>query len=219
MSKIDTYTDYMIDIANDDRHGYDQTHRTGGIDYDCSSLVSEALHKAGFNIKLGSTTRNLYEQLKSCGFSNCNRPWKKGDIHLAIGHHVAVSTNATQIVHASINEKGTTTGGKQGDQTGKEICVRSYYTPSYGWSYHLRYNETKGSDKVKMTLLKKGSKTQDVTVFEILMTKLGYYNSSIDTTYGSGCVTACKNFQRDNNLTVDGECGSDTWHRIFTKVD
>lgn len=216
MSKVDTYTDYMIAIANDNSHGYSQINRAGNPDFDCSSLVSHALAKAGFNVNVNSTTRNLYEQLKRCGFTSCNRPFQKGDIHLAVGHHVCVSTDSEHIVHASIDENGTTKGSKAGDQTGKEICIRKYYTPSYGWSYHLRYNENKGSAGYSMNLLKRGSSNNDVTVFEILMKKLGYYTGSIDTKYGAGCERACKNFQSQHGLTADGKCGINTWNKLFS---
>jgi hypothetical protein len=43
-----------------------------------------------------------------------------------------------RIGHASINEKGKASGGKAGDQTGKEICIRNYYVYKGGWSYVLR---------------------------------------------------------------------------------
>lgn len=216
MSKVDTYTDYMIAIANDNSHGYSQINRGGNPDFDCSSLVGHALAKAGFNVNVNSTTRNLYEQLKRCGFISCNRPFQKGDIHLAVGHHVCVSTDSEHIVHASIDEIGTTKGRKAGDQTGKEICIRKYYTPSYGWDYHLRYNGDKEGAGYAMNLLRSGVSNIDVTVFEILMTKLGYYSGSIDTKYGAGCVRACKNFQSDYRLTVDGQCGKNTWNKLFS---
>ena len=216
MSKVDVYTDYMIAIANDNSHGYSQINRGGNPDFDCSSLVGYALAKAGFNVNVNSTTRNLYEQLKRCGFTSCNRPFQKGDIHLAVGHHVCVSTDSEHIVHASIDEIGTTKGRKAGDQTGKEICIRKYYTPSYGWSYHLRYNDDKGTVGYTMNLLKSEVSNIDVTVFEILMTKLGYYSGNIDTKYGASCVRACKNFQSDYGRTVDGECGKNTWNKLFS---
>lgn len=216
MSKVDTYTDYMIAIANDNSHGYSQINRSGNPDYDCSSLVGHALATAGFNVNPNSTTRNLYEQLKRCGFTSCNRPFKKGDIHLAVGHHVCVSTDSEHIVHASIDEKGTTRGRKAGDQTGKEICIRKYYTPSYGWSYHLRYNAiSKGSAGYSMNTLKRGSSNIDVTVFEILMKKLGFYTGSIDTEYGAGCEKACENFQIKYGLSADKICGKNTWNKLF----
>ena len=38
---------------------------------------------------------------------------------------------AVKIGHASIDENGKITGKKQGDQTGKEICTRSWYPKSF----------------------------------------------------------------------------------------
>ena len=129
---------FMVDTANDNTHGYDQTHRNGP-DYDCSSLVGTALHEAGFNVSPYSWTGNLEKQLRSEGFVDCKPPWLPGDVHLKARHHVVMSISSTKIAHASINEKGTVTGGKTGDQTGKEICIRNYYEYSGGWDCHLRY--------------------------------------------------------------------------------
>lgn len=126
----------MVRIANDDTHGYDQTKRNGP-DYDCSSLVATALYEAGFKVSPYSWTGNLKEQLLACAFAICKSPWQAGDVHLNEKHHVCMSINKTQIAQASINELGKVTGGKTGDQTGKEIWIRSYY--DYPWDCHLRY--------------------------------------------------------------------------------
>ena len=130
----------MVEVANNDKHGYDQENRNAP-DYDCSSLVATALHEAGFKVSPYSWTGNLRKQLLDCGFKEIgvNEERKTGDIFLAERHHVVMCVDKNNIVHASINEKGTITGGQSGDQTGKEICVRSFYTPSYGWDYHFRY--------------------------------------------------------------------------------
>ena len=69
---------------------------------------------------------------------------KRGDILLNKKHHTAIYCGNNTIVHASINEKGTATGGKTGDQTGREITTRAYYEPTYkdgknGWDVVLRY--------------------------------------------------------------------------------
>lgn len=37
------------------------------------------------------------------------------------------------IGHASIDENNRIQGGKAGDQTGREVCIRSYYVHSKGW--------------------------------------------------------------------------------------
>lgn len=44
------------------------------------------------------------------------------------------------IGHASIDENGKSQGGKAGDQTGKEVCTRNWY--SNGWKYVLRCKES-----------------------------------------------------------------------------
>ncbi len=43
---------------------------------------------------------------------------------------------AKYIAHASIGENGKVSGGKAGDQTGKEVCIRTWY--SKPWGYVLR---------------------------------------------------------------------------------
>lgn len=137
MSKIENAVAWAEQIAADDNHGYSQVHRNGP-DYDCSSFVGTALCHAGFPVSKCSTTRNLESQLKKAGFVKCKAPWKRGDIHLAAGHHVIMSTDSTHIVHASQSENGGI-DGRTGDQTGKEICVRSYYDLPYDNTVHYRY--------------------------------------------------------------------------------
>lgn len=138
MANIMKAVQFMVDTANDNTHGYDQTHRNGP-DYDCSSLVGTALHEAGFNVSPYSWTGNLEAQLRACGFVDCKAPWLAGDVHLKTQHHVCMSISNSKIAQASINEKGTITGGKTGDQTDKEIWIRDYYEYSGGWDVHLRY--------------------------------------------------------------------------------
>lgn len=140
MPNIQDAVIYAQEIAYDDTHGYDQEDRTGP-DYDCSSFVAHCLKKAGFNVDENSWTGNLRKQLLACGFAEIpvKGDRKSGDIFLTEGHHVVMCVDSSRIVHASINEKGRALGGKTGDQTGKEICERSFYTPYYGWEYHFRY--------------------------------------------------------------------------------
>lgn len=142
MPKIETAVAWAEQIAADDRHGYSQPHRNGP-DYDCSSMIGTALSNARFAVSKDSTTRNLESQLIKCGFKKCQAPWKRGDIHLAAGHHVTMSTDASHIVHASQSENGGI-DGETGDQTGREICVRSYYRLPYSNLVHYRY---KGNDE------------------------------------------------------------------------
>lgn len=144
---IESAVQFMIDIANDDTHGYDQTNRWGNPDYDCSSLVITAYTQAGIDVKgAGATnTRDMKSTFKNMGFEvvvptdwDDTSQMKKGDVLLNETHHTAMYIGNGKIAHASINENGTATGGQPGDQTGKEICIRNYYVYSYGWDCILR---------------------------------------------------------------------------------
>lgn len=161
MSKIENAVAWAEQIAADDRHGYSQVHRNSP-DYDCSSFVGTALAKAGFPVSIYSTTRNLGEQLEKAGFVKAKKPWRRGDIHLAAGHHVTMSVDPNRIVHASQSENGGI-DGQTGDQTGKEICVRSYYDLPYENTVHYRYAG-------------KNEKTESARSFD--RTKAGAYHSN-----------------------------------------
>lgn len=50
------------------------------------------------------------------------------------------------IGHASIDENGKAHGGRAGDQTGKEVCVRSWY--KNGWSVVLRPKDPATAEKM-----------------------------------------------------------------------
>lgn len=150
MGKVENAVVWAIGIANDNSHGYDQNNRMGPVDYDCSGFVITAFEQAGFLVKENgaSYTGNIKNAFLATGFANVTSTvnltntdgMKRGDVLLKEGSHVAIYLGNGQIVHASINEKGTITGGKPGDQTGKEICVRSYYNEP--WNVVLRYNES-----------------------------------------------------------------------------
>ena len=141
--------EFAVGIAKDDSHGYDQRKRWGDEDYDCSGLVIDCWEEAGVPVRTkGATyTGNMRKVFLANGFEEViNRVnvtngngLQYGDVLLKEGSHVAIFIGAGQIVHASINEKGTITGGKEGDQTGKEICTRSYYNKP--WNSVLRYKE------------------------------------------------------------------------------
>lgn len=141
--------EYAVGIANDNSHGYDQIHRWGDDDYDCSALVIESWEEAGVPVKTkGATyTGNMKKVFLANGFEEVisrvnitnGNGLQYGDVLLKEGSHVAMFIGNGQIVHASINENGKTTNGKDGDQTGKEICIRSYYNKP--WNSILRYKE------------------------------------------------------------------------------
>ena len=151
MTKTEKAVQWMIQTANNPRHGYDQIRRWGERgDYDCSSAVITAWETAGVPVRLAgaSYTGNMYSAFKKCGFDDVTKLINfksgtgllRGDVLLNRKSHTAMYIGNNQIVQASLNEKGTANGGSPGDQTGKEFLVRSYY--NYPWDYVLRYPET-----------------------------------------------------------------------------
>lgn len=152
MGKIEVATQWMIDLANDNSHGYDQDNRWGP-DYDCSAAVITAWETAGVPVKSNGAyaTSSMKNGFLKSGFEEVissvdvktGSGLKYGDVLLKPGSHTAMYIGNKQLVHASINENGTAHGGKPGDQTGKEICVRSYY--NHPWTSVLRYTKEGGS--------------------------------------------------------------------------
>jgi cell wall-associated NlpC family hydrolase len=143
--KVEAAVEWMINIANDDTHGYDQTNRWG-VDYDCSSFVISGYEQAGIPLKTnGATyTGNMKSVCLATGFhvvdwGNDMSKLVRGDILLNEADHTCVYIGNGQIVQASENELGHATGGQTGDQTGTEIEVRSYYVFYAGWDCVLRF--------------------------------------------------------------------------------
>lgn len=146
-SVIDKAVEWALNIASDNTHGYDQGSRWGK-DYDCSSFVITAFEQAGVPVKSkggATSTGNMRTVFLKYGFKDVTSEiklqsgdgLKKGDVLLNSNSHTALYVSNGTIVHASANEKGTTKGGRTGDQTGKEICTRTYYNKP--WNYVLRY--------------------------------------------------------------------------------
>lgn len=86
--------------------------------------------------------------------------------------------------------------------------------------------ETKKSEEVtyKMKTLKYGSTGNDVTIFESIMKKMGYYTGEIDTHFGPKCVKACNAFQKDHpecgtNGEPDDSWGPKCWRKSLSLLD
>lgn len=224
MGNIEKVVSYMVGIANDDTHGYAQDNRYEP-DFDCSSLLAKALIVGGFSVSRFSTTRNIPQQLLNLGWKEVSGKPKRGDVYCTRGKHCVLVVDEKTIVHASINENGKTTNGKTGDQTGKEICTRSFYTPSYGWEYHLRYEDKTTNNKplkeieLKLTLTQifKGCKGGDVPLAQTLLKLHGFSvgKSGVDGSFGGDTDEATKAFQKAKGLEVDGYIGFNTWSALL----
>lgn len=226
---IDNAINFAVTIANDNSHGYDQIKRWGK-DYDCSSLVISAYENAGVPVKAnGATyTGNMKSAFIKCGFKALlyyrGIDLIKGDVLLNEQHHTAMYIGSGQIVQASINEKGTATGGKTGDQTGREIAVSPFYEYSKGWQYVLRYDETPHEEiktvNIEVRRLVYGDICTEVSVVQTLLNALGYKGAngkslSTDGNFGNNTVFAVKSFQKAHGFPVDGIVGQMTWTALL----
>lgn len=151
MSIIEKAVNWIIGIANDNTHGYDQGSRWSP-DYDCSSLVISAWKQAGVNLTC-TYTGNMYANMMNKGFSDITSQVNlatgsglaRGDVLLNVSSHTAMYIGNGQICEATGNENGGITGGQTGDQTGREICINSYR--NYPWNYVLRYVAEDGGSR------------------------------------------------------------------------
>lgn len=236
---IDKAVAWALSIANDPTYGYDQSSRWGP-NYDCSSFVISAWQQAGVPVKTAgaSYTGNMLSSFLKCGFRNVlslvnvstGYGLKKGDVLLNTVHHTEMYIGDGKDVKASINEKGTVTGGKSGDQTGREICVGNYY--NYPWNYVLRYfgngedsddSADKDADKPSaptvsgIPTVRRGDSNETVRAAQFLLNgrgaSCGIYGA--DGEFGPNTEAAVLAYQRRKGLDPDGIVGPMTWSKLL----
>lgn len=253
MEVIEQAAKNMENLAIDNSHGYDQANRWGP-NYDCSSAVTTAWQNAGVPVKTGGATYtgNMYGVFIANGFSDVTNKinlatgagLQRGDVLLNYRSHTAMYVGYGTIAHASLNEFGGTVGGVTGDQTGNEICLRSYY--NFPWDCVLRYTKTSAqppvtepvadqkenkkvilvcSPRPEMPVLKKGDRDDPTDknggYVELMQRRLihkgftcGGYGA--DGIFGNGTEQSVKNFQEENSLVIDGVAGVEFWTKLLT---
>lgn len=74
-----------------------------------------------------------------------------------------------------------------------------------------------GGSKVTVTLnvLKNGSRGENVKALQLLLNGLGYACGTADGIFGAKTLSAVKQFQSKNSLTVDGIVGANTWKALL----
>ena len=77
---------------------------------------------------------------------------------------------------------------------------------------------TSGGDKtvmIELSVLKKGSKGEQVKTLQRLLTALGYPCGVVDGSFGNNTLAGVMAFQRGNKLAVDGSVGTATWTALL----
>ncbi|MDL2301471.1 peptidoglycan-binding protein [Lachnospiraceae bacterium OttesenSCG-928-D06] len=96
---------------------------------------------------------------------------------------------AIKIGHASKDENGKIAGGVSGDQTGKEVCTRTWY--NYNWNYVLRCKNSSKAELIASACEK-----------ACLNNKIGYDQNQRTTLY----TQACKVNHDLSKITTPCEC-------------
>ena len=236
MSKAEGAVAWAVAIANNPANGYDQTNRWGP-DYDCSSLVISAWENVGIKVREAgaSYTGNMRGAFQRCGFQevtaqvnlNTGIGLQPGDVLLCAAH-TAMVVKTGQLVAARINEIGQSVGGQTGDQTGREICLQSYY--NYPWECVLRYRETPEAKPVTqeapaketgkgivLPLVKFGDKGETVLAVQGMLIARGFSvgPDGADGDFGYNTRNGVLNFQRYKKLTLDGIVGPEVWRALL----
>lgn len=140
MADLEKAVQFMINLCEDDTHGYDWGSRWGP-DYDCSSSIITSLRAGGFDTGSANTTHDMASEL-------CARGWEqlpvgielqRGDICLNHSSHVEMYIGDGLLAGFHVNEFGDVYGGQTGDQTGNEGSIGAYY--DFPWDCILRWPE------------------------------------------------------------------------------
>lgn len=135
-----------IDKANT---GYDQYQRWSffnrstntiikNAEGDCSSVCGAIVRLGGYPVNLNDPfyTGTFRERLLAAGFRaerfTSKSQMKRGRFLLSSGH-VEFCYSDTQLFSANKDERGKASGGKAGDQTGKEVYFKPFFNPGWLW--------------------------------------------------------------------------------------
>ncbi len=122
--------------------------------------------------------------------------------------------------------------GNKSDAVGyREIVVNGRYIRGYGLPDYASKASVpepskpaepeKREETYKMQTLKRNTKGNDVTIFESIMKKMGYYDGEIDINFGPKCVKACNAFQARHpecgtNGKPDSSFGPRCWEKALS---
>ena len=133
----------------------------------------------------GSAVKDLQTKLKKLGYYDAYVDGDYGDTTVAA-------------VKAFQKKYNLTADGIAGKETLKKLD-----------SVYENANSAKDDDSLRM-----GDSGSAVKNLQTKLKKLGYYDGTVDSTFGSGTYTAVRAFQKKYNLTADGVAGSETLKKL-----
>ena len=133
----------------------------------------------------GSDVKDLQTKLKKLGYYDAYVDGDYGDTTVAA-------------VRAFQKKYNLTADGIAGKETLKKLD-----------SAYKNANSAKDDDSLRM-----GDSGSAVKDLQTKLKKLGYYDGTVDSTFGSGTYAAVRAFQKKYNLTADGVAGSETLKKL-----
>ncbi len=133
----------------------------------------------------GSAVKDLQTKLKKLGYYS-------GTVDSTFGSGTYAAVRAFQ------KKYNLTADGVAGSETLKKLD-----------SVYKNANSDKDDDSLRM-----GDSGSAVKDLQTKLKKLGYYDGTVDSTFGSGTYAAVKAFQKKYNLTADGVAGSETLKKL-----
>ena len=156
----------------------------------------------------GSDVKKLQQKLKDLGYLSGSADGKFG-----------VATQAAVIAFQKNNN--LTADGKAGVATLSKLYSGTANKSSSGTvKIDSGNNNASGRDTSQISstgyvTLEEGSTGDQVRKLQNRLKELGYYNGSVDGSYGEGTMAAVMAFQMRNNLTVDGKAGPATQRVLY----
>ncbi len=135
----------------------------------------------------GSAVKDLQTKLKKLGYYD-------GTVDSTFGSGTYAAVKAFQ------KKYNLTADGVAGSETLKKLD-----------SAYKNADSDKDDDSLRM-----GDSGSAVKDLQTKLKKLGYYDGTVDSTFGSGTYAAVKAFQKKYNLTADGVAGSETLKKLDT---
>ena len=135
----------------------------------------------------GSDVKDLQTKLKKLGYYDAYVDGDYGDTTVAA-------------VKAFQKKYNLTADGIAGKETLKKLD-----------SVYKNADSDKDDDSLRM-----GDSGSAVKDLQTKLKKLGYYDGTVDSTFGSGTYAAVRAFQKKYNLTADGVAGSETLKKLDT---